>query len=168
MYIEDRLFSETSDEVLYSITMTEDEYDLFSEFQENLFSKKKKNRGPRLRNIDSNRGMGRAIIVGGPVGAGGALIGGYLGKRKAEELDESGASDSEIIRGSANHAAKIGAAAGALQGLGFGAARRNPAAALGSAASGAVLGSFGAYLGARKNAQDKISKRNNIRADYDD
>ena len=34
MYIEDRLFSETSDEVFYSVTMTEDEYDLFSEFLE--------------------------------------------------------------------------------------------------------------------------------------
>ena len=33
MYIEDRLFSETSDEVLYSVTMTEDEYALYSEFQ---------------------------------------------------------------------------------------------------------------------------------------
>jgi hypothetical protein len=38
MYIEDRLFSETSDEVLYSVTMTEEEYDLFSEFQR-LYSK---------------------------------------------------------------------------------------------------------------------------------
>ena len=34
MYIEDRLFSETSDEVLYSVTMTEDEYALYSEFLE--------------------------------------------------------------------------------------------------------------------------------------
>jgi hypothetical protein len=34
MYIEDRLFSENTEEVLYSVTMTEDEYDLFSEFLE--------------------------------------------------------------------------------------------------------------------------------------
>lgn len=34
MYIEDRLFSETSDEVLYSVTMTEEEYSLYSEFLE--------------------------------------------------------------------------------------------------------------------------------------
>jgi hypothetical protein len=34
MYIEDRLFSETSDEILYSVTMTEEEYDLYSEFLE--------------------------------------------------------------------------------------------------------------------------------------
>lgn len=37
MYIEDRLFSETSNEILYSIKMTEDEYDLFSEFTERLY-----------------------------------------------------------------------------------------------------------------------------------
>jgi hypothetical protein len=34
MYIEDRLFSETSDEVLYSVAMTEEEYDLYSDFLE--------------------------------------------------------------------------------------------------------------------------------------
>ena len=39
MYIEDRLFSETSDEVLYSVAMTEDEYDLFSEFQKEFAGK---------------------------------------------------------------------------------------------------------------------------------
>ena len=34
MYIEDRLFSESDpEEVLYSVTMTEDEYALYSEFQ---------------------------------------------------------------------------------------------------------------------------------------
>ena len=33
MYIEDRLFSENTDEVLYSIFMDEDEYALYSEFQ---------------------------------------------------------------------------------------------------------------------------------------
>jgi len=38
MYIEDRLFSETSDEVFYSVTMTEEEYNLFSEFQKEFAS----------------------------------------------------------------------------------------------------------------------------------
>ena len=33
MELQDRLFSETSDEVLYSILMDEDEYALYSEFQ---------------------------------------------------------------------------------------------------------------------------------------
>lgn len=38
MYIEDKLFSETSGERYYSVAMTEEEYDLFSEFQKR-FSK---------------------------------------------------------------------------------------------------------------------------------
>ena len=33
MYIEDRLFSENSEEILYSVTLDEEEYYLFSEFQ---------------------------------------------------------------------------------------------------------------------------------------
>ena len=33
MYIEDRLFSENTEEVLYSVLMDEDEYALYSEFQ---------------------------------------------------------------------------------------------------------------------------------------
>ena len=41
MYIEDRLFSEYNGEVLYSVTMTEDEYDLFSLYQKE-FNKKTK------------------------------------------------------------------------------------------------------------------------------
>ena len=40
MYIEDRLFSETSSEVLYSVTMTEEEYSLYSEFIEKTFNSK--------------------------------------------------------------------------------------------------------------------------------
>ena len=33
MYIEDRLFSENTEETLYSILLDEDEYTLYSEFQ---------------------------------------------------------------------------------------------------------------------------------------
>lgn len=36
--MEDKLFSEISGETLYSVTMTEDEYDLFSEFQKEFAS----------------------------------------------------------------------------------------------------------------------------------
>ena len=38
MYISDRLFSEYSGETLYSVSMTEDEYDLYSDFKERLYS----------------------------------------------------------------------------------------------------------------------------------
>ena len=36
MYIEDRLFSENTEEILYSVLMDEEEYALFSEFQKSL------------------------------------------------------------------------------------------------------------------------------------
>jgi hypothetical protein len=47
MYIEDRLFSETSDEVLYSVTMTKEEYDLFSSAKFTKFKKAIEN-APRV------------------------------------------------------------------------------------------------------------------------
>ena len=40
MYIEDKLFSETSGERYYSVTMTEEEYSLYSEFLEKTFNSK--------------------------------------------------------------------------------------------------------------------------------
>jgi len=39
MYIEDKLFSETSGERYYSVTMTEEEYSLYSEFQKEFAAK---------------------------------------------------------------------------------------------------------------------------------
>ena len=41
MYIEDRLFSETTEETLYSVLMDEDEYALYSEFQKEFGLKQK-------------------------------------------------------------------------------------------------------------------------------
>jgi len=69
MYIEDRLFSETSDEVLYSVTMTEEEYDLFSEFQKEFASVRlMKKQGKKLWNaaIEADRksaGKINAIVM---------------------------------------------------------------------------------------------------------
>ena len=65
MYIEDRLFSETSDEVLYSVTMTEDEYDLFSEFQKEFASVRKLKKATwditKARATGDRELMGKAI-----------------------------------------------------------------------------------------------------------
>jgi hypothetical protein len=41
MYIDDRLFSENTEEVLYSVLMDEEEYDLFSEFQKEFGAESK-------------------------------------------------------------------------------------------------------------------------------
>jgi len=40
MYIEDKLFSEMSGERYYSVTITEEEYSLYSEFLEKIFNSK--------------------------------------------------------------------------------------------------------------------------------
>ena len=69
MYIEDRLFSETSEEVLYSVTMTENEYALFSEFQKEFASVRlMKKQGKKLWNaaIEADRksaGKINAIVM---------------------------------------------------------------------------------------------------------
>lgn len=42
MYLEDRIYSEVEDEVYYSVTLTEDEMRLYSEFCELLFSGQEK------------------------------------------------------------------------------------------------------------------------------
>ena len=62
MYIEDRLFSETSDEVFYSVTMTEDEYDLFSSFiKASSKFKKAIEKAPRVNAGVFNRGDKKLI-----------------------------------------------------------------------------------------------------------
>lgn len=153
------------------------------EYAQKEFSKKKKknNSGERLEDISSHRGLGRAAAIGGisytlPA----TLIGGYKGKKKAEELDRQGKSDREIIRESGKHAARWGAGIGAGIGAGVGAAagslvnsihkkmgtgqRVNPLlTAANVGLSGALWGGVGAYAGAKKNAEDRIEKRNKRR-----
>ena len=150
------------------------------EYAQKEFSKKKKRYRDRerLEDLDSHRGLGRAAAVGlltNNLPA--TLAGGYLGKKKAEELDDEGKSDVEIKRGAGKHAAKWGAGIGAVTGAAGGAAaagllngayrgmgiplRLSPAAlATSGAVGGALWGGTGAYLGARKNAEDRIEKRN--------
>lgn len=159
MYIEDRLFSEVSGETFYSVAMTEEEYSLFSDFKESLFSERKEKR-VKLSNIESHRGLGRSLALGGFGGA----VGGYLGKREADKLDRQGKSDEEIIEGASEKGGKIGAIAGALQnGAISAAANRSLGMGLVGAASGAVGGGLGGYLGARKNTKKRLSERRRLR-----
>lgn len=118
-----------------------------------VFSDKAEKR-ERLGDIHSHRGLGRSLIIGGPSGA----IGGYIGKLKAEDLDDEGKEDHEIIKGASKTAAKVGAGLGAAEGLAsFGRYGAGPAV-LGSVV-GAGRGAAGSYLGARKNAEDRTMKR---------
>ena len=154
-----KIFSDMyGEERLYSVLMTEDEVALFSEVKKN---KNKKNR-IELRHINSHRGLGRSFILGGgPAGS----ISAYIGKKKAESLDSEGASDAEIIDKSAKHAAKAGAALGALSTVAGGLTgaavngRRGAIRGVGSGLTLGTLATLGGYLGARKNAEARIDKR---------
>lgn len=72
----------------------------------------KKEKRIKLSDIESHRGLGRSLLLGGLQGA----VGGYAGKNEADKADEEGASDSEIIRRAGKKGLKIGAATGALGG----------------------------------------------------
>jgi hypothetical protein len=62
MYIEDRLFSETSGEVkYYSVAMTEDEYALYTEFQKEFGKVKEANKA--LKKVWESSGA-NAVLVG--------------------------------------------------------------------------------------------------------
>ena len=87
MYIEDRLFSETSDEVLYSILMDEDEYSLYSEFC-SLFSKKDDDEDEDEDKISEADIAKAAAVAAGATGVG-AGVGKVLerqGKKKLKGL----------------------------------------------------------------------------------
>ncbi len=129
----------------------------------------KKEKRIKLSDIESHRGLGRSLLLGGFQGA----VGGYAGKNEAEKADEEGASDSEIIRRAGKKGLKVGAATGAgigaLSYLPYAAAAshiggaKGIAAGLGTLAGGTMLGSgagaLGGHLGAKKNARTRTERR---------
>lgn len=140
MEIEDRLYSENSGEVLYSVTLSDPEYRAYQEW-----------RRP-LDEVKSNRGLGRSAILGALGGnALGGMAGGYVGKIAANDADAAGLSDKQIIRKSANAGALAGAATGVARGL----ISRNPAGML----AGTAMGAAGGYFGAKKNTKSRLRKR---------
>lgn len=142
------------------------------EYAQAEFSEKKKEekKKVKLRDIDSHRGLGRSYFLGGAQGA----IGGYLGKKKAEELDDQGASDEEIIKESGRYGGKTGAIGGAITG-GLSAAqiaaipglskRAKAGIAASALATSTGLGYLGGRLGAEKNARTRTEKRRLIERD---
>lgn len=116
------------------------------------FSDGKKKRAVRLEDIQSHRGRGRAAVLGAIVPG---MVGGYIGKKKAEELDDEGKSDAEILRGSRKTGAIAGAATGAALGLGVG-------RSVGSGLFGVATGALGGYLGSDKNTRTRLKKRREL------
>ena len=165
MYIQDRLFSESTEQVLFSVLLNEDEYQLFSDFQEYLFSKNHKKekgknhkKGGNLSKYDSNVGLGRAILAS-PIDCGGGLVGGYIGKKAAEEADEKGYDEDEVLKRAKDRGLKAGAVTGGLVGLAR--AQGNPVGAV----VGAGLGALGGRNAASVNTKARIRKRGGFDGD---
>ena len=116
------------------------------------FSDGEKKRVVRLEDIQSHRGRGRATVLGAIVPG---MVGGYIGKKKAEDLDDEGKSDAEILRGSRKTGAIAGAATGAALGLGVG-------RSVGSGLFGVATGALGGYLGSDKNTRTRLKKRREL------
>ena len=164
MELQDRLFSETSDEVLYSILMDEDEYSLYSEFC-SLFSKKDDDDEDEdrlsIEDLGDNSGllgsagigaggayalahlMGRKNLAGFAGGTIGALHGRNKGFEKAVEADRKGDSEARVKRIAQNSGAIHGGLGGA---------------AAGAAISGGLAGLSGlaAYKAQKKGGKYKL------------
>lgn len=136
------------------------------EYAQKIYSEEKKKRKVRLDEVESHRGLGRAAVIGA-LTQGGALpaaIGGYVGKKYADELDEAGASDKEIITKSGRRAALAGGAiSGTLGAIATAAARPKDVKRVMTIAGIGTLGSaLGAAAGARKNSRERLKKRRNL------
>jgi hypothetical protein len=157
MELQDRLFSENTDEVLYSILMDEDEYSLYSEFC-SLFSKDDEDEDEERLSIEdlgdysgllgaAGIGAGGGYLIGGSHAAAGGAIGSVYGRhkgfKKAVEADKEGESEAKVK----NIAERSGAIHGGLGG-----------AVAGGAIAGGVAGTSGlaAYKALKKGGKYKL------------
>ena len=179
----ERLYSEEEqEERTYSVEMDEETLSLFSDFFEEqgvdlkLFSKDRDNddkedkKGKKHRisldKVNSNRGLGRSMILGAVIPG---AVGGYAGKKAAEKADKEGKSDREIVEAASDRGMKVGAAVGGGLGLAHtlrsmavapkGYVGRNAVYGLGRSAIIAGAGALGGYLGAKKNTKRRLEKR---------
>ena len=144
MKIEDRLYSESSGEVLYSVSMSGPEYQAYREFKR------------PLSEVKSNRGLGRSAILGALGGnALGGMAGGYVGKIAANDADRAGLSDEQIVKKASRAGAVTGAASGVVPYLIRGRVGKNPIGLLAATSMGAA----GGYFGAKKNTKSRLRKR---------
>ncbi len=159
MELQDRLFSENTEEVLYSVLMDEDEYALYSDFC-SLFSKDDdddEDEEDRLSIEDlgdysgllgsAGIGAGGGYLLGNPAGAAGGALGSVYGRhkgfKKAVEADKEGESEARVKR----VAEKSGAIHGGIGG-----------AAAGGAIAGGIAGTSGiaAYKALKKGGKYKL------------
>lgn len=146
---EERLFS------VNEITLENLEEKIFSFNEEEKDFSEKKKKTP-LKEIESHKGIKRAIITA-PITGGGSLVGGYLAKDEANKADEEGADDKEIIRRAKDRGLKAGAITGAAIGtLGLLKGSRG----VGAIPLGAALGALGGRNAAGVNTKARLKKRN--------
>ena len=125
-------------------------------YEEREFSKEENDEDKvYLEDVNSNRGLGRSVILGGMPGA----IGGYAGKKYAEKLDREGKSDKEIMRESTKRARHVGAGIAGVSSLAVGLGSKAGAKAVPHAVASAAMGGVAAHLGAKKNAKTRMERR---------
>lgn len=146
------------------------------EYAQREFAEKeeKKKRKIKLSDIDSHRGLGRSLILGGPHGA----FGGFAGKKAAEVADEEGLSDVEIRKAAGKRGALVGAGLGALAAGTNVAIQNNMIKRMGGKLgtgykvvvplAAAASGALGGYLGADKNTKTRLKKRKEMERDLED
>ena len=117
-----------------------------------------KRKGESLQN--SHRGLGRSLILGNAPGA----IGAYITKGKVDEDYAEGYDEDEIKSRAGKRGAKYGATLGAglttltNSGALIRGNSKTRAMALGGVAGMAGAGALGGYLGAKKNAKERLNK----------
>ena len=108
----------------------------------------KKRKKVHLKHIESNKGRGRAAL-----GLHAGLIGGYTGKKVAENQDKKNKSDEEILRAARLASLGVGAGVGGATGALLGSNR------VIKAAVGAGIGGVTAYAGGSANTKHRLYKR---------
>lgn len=160
MYIKRNVYfsaidQETGEERLFSVNEVLDE----ETYLERLYSESEKKDRKSLSRVDSHKGLKRAILTS-PITGGGSLVGGYIAKNKADELDSKGMSDDDILIGAKSHGGKVGAVTGAVTGT-AGALTRGlkPVHAAMTGLAGAGLGYIGGSQAAKVNTKERLRKR---------
>ena len=162
MYIRRKVFSllqdETGEERYFSTT----DFEISGDAEERIFSKKNKKKRERvdLEDVESHRGLGRSLLIGGLPGA----VGAYTGKDAANKAAKEGKSDEEVVKAASKRGRNVGAALGAagtlaaIPSLKY--LPKKKAIALGAlAAAGNVgAGALAGHLGAKKNTEDRLKK----------
>lgn len=152
MYIRRKVYSLLQDENGEERYFSTTDFELTDGAKERYYSEKKKKKNKiSLDKVDSHRGLGRSLLIGGVPGA----LGAYTGKSAANKADKEGKSDEEIVEA----ASKRGRKAGAILAGAVGAAGAAPQLIKVYGGKKGALGAAAGHFGAKKNAKERLKKR---------